>query len=485
MGTPRRGSTHVCSTNQPTITPSIKRPSDIFVRADGYAGGFAVSRSALRRVGYVDPVEYVPLLVALVGLGFAIARAVHVSRLAVDPDAFGAALERCLRTGHPERGLKICAAVGETPLAAATAALLNERGSAASAGEDDVRATMRSAFVRAFVEKATPLATYRFAAWLSLLLLVLPVVHGFVASALATRLVVVAVVGLAVLGWTARSVAQTLDGGPRVLERLLPPAVLLALGTTATYRSPDLGRTDAPEPTADAVVLVVERDGVREGTRTFEQPIVKIGRAATAHLQLDDETVGRMHAVIERDADGVSIIDLGSASGTSVNGERVNKAALAHGDVVTIGPFRLTVGIGASVAPAAEPSRETDDPTTWGHLAALFYGFDQRSPDLFYEVVQSCIAGRARVAKVRREAGSPRFVVAVLTERTDDLVATRRRVEQEAPALYRSYATPAADIGPDAIYTAETSTHGKLFAELVAGEVAVLATRKVAGQSAT
>ena len=429
-------------------------------------------------LGYVDPVEYVPLLVAIVGLGFAIARAVHVSRLTVDPEMFGPALERLLRTGHPERGLKLCAAVGDTPLATATAALLEKRAFPASTSEDDARATLRDAFVRAFVEKATPIATYRFAAWLALLLLVLPVVHGFVASVFAMRLVVVAVIGLAVLGWTARSVSKTLDGGPRVLERLLPHAVPLALGTTSTYRSPDLGRAD-PEPTADAVVLVVERDGVREGTKTFEKPIVKIGRAATAHLQLDHETVGRMHAVIERDADGVSIIDLGNASGTSVNGERVNKAALAHGDVVTIGPFRLTVGIGARATPTAEPARETDDPKTWGRLAALFYGFDQRSPDLFYEVVQSCIASRARVAKVRREAGSPRFVVAVLTERSDDLAATRRRVEEEAPALYRSYATPAADIGPDAIYTAETSTHGKLLAELVAGEVAVLATRTV------
>lgn len=423
--------------------------------------------------------EYVPLLVAIVGLGFAIARAVQVSRLTVDPEMFGAALERLLRTNHPERGLKLCAAVGDTPLATATAALLEKRAFPASTSEDDARATLRDAFVRAFVEKATPIATYRFAAWLALLLLVLPVAHGFVASVLAMRLVVVAVIGLAVLGWTARSVAKTLDGGPRVLERLLPHAVPLALGTASTYRSPDLGRIEAPEPTVDAVVLVVERDGVREGTRTFAQPIVKIGRLATSHLQLDDETVGRMHAVIERDADGVSIIDLGNATGTSVNGERVNKATLVHGDVVTIGPFRLTVGIGARATATAEPARETDDPKTWGRLAALFYGFDQRSPDLFYEVVQSCIANRARVAKVRREAGSPRFVVAVLTERSDDLAATRRRVEEEAPALYRSYATPAADIGPDAIYTVETSTHGKLLAELVAGEVAVLATRTV------
>jgi len=418
-------------------------------------------------------VELLPLLVALVGLGFAIARALHVSRFAVDPGVFGTALEKCLRTGHVERGLKLCAAVGDAPVATATAAMLQKRALPPGTTEDDARTTLRDAFITAFEAKAAPLAAYRFAAWLALLLLVVPVAHGFATAALAPRLVVVALVGLAVLAWTARSVSQTLGGGPPVLERLLPHAIGLVLGTATTYRSVAV----APEPAIDptALVFAVARDGVREGTRAFTQPIVKIGRADNAHLRLDDEAVGRMHAVVERDAAGAAIVDLGNASGTTVNGERVNRAELAHGDVVGIGPFQLTVGLGAR----ASTTEETDDPRTWSHLAALFYGFEQRSPDLFYEVVPSCVTGRTRIAKVRRHMDGPRFFVAVLAESPDELAATRQRIEREAATHYGSYATPAADIAPDAAYGAETGTHARLLSELAAGEATVLATRSL------
>lgn len=82
--------------------------------------------------------------------------------------------------------------------------------------------------------------------------------------------------------------------------------------------------------------------------KDFEQDIIKIGRLATAHLKLDDQKVSRIHAVLEvsggRD---VSIIDMGSAEGTFVNGEKVNKVKLKDGDSVVVGETRLVVGIAA------------------------------------------------------------------------------------------------------------------------------------------
>jgi pSer/pThr/pTyr-binding forkhead associated (FHA) protein len=60
-------------------------------------------------------------------------------------------------------------------------------------------------------------------------------------------------------------------------------------------------------------------------TETLSQEIIKIGRLQTSDIHLDDEKVSRMHAVIEVTAPGeVFIIDLGSASGTLVNGEKIN-----------------------------------------------------------------------------------------------------------------------------------------------------------------
>ncbi len=79
-------------------------------------------------------------------------------------------------------------------------------------------------------------------------------------------------------------------------------------------------------------------------TETFDQEVIKIGKLPSSHLRIDDESVSRMHAVIELGAPGeVFIVDLGSASGTVVNGKRVNKAQLQSGDEIRIGDTRIVM----------------------------------------------------------------------------------------------------------------------------------------------
>jgi len=80
-------------------------------------------------------------------------------------------------------------------------------------------------------------------------------------------------------------------------------------------------------------------------TLAFERDIIKIGRLASAHLRLEDPKVSRIHAVIEVAASGdeVSVIDMGSAEGTRVNGEKVSRTRLKHGDEVALGDSRLVV----------------------------------------------------------------------------------------------------------------------------------------------
>ena len=78
--------------------------------------------------------------------------------------------------------------------------------------------------------------------------------------------------------------------------------------------------------------------------QVFERDIIKIGRLASAHLRLEDPKVSRIHAVIEiSEAREVSIIDMGSAEGTRVNGEKVSRARLKHGDEIGLGDSRLVV----------------------------------------------------------------------------------------------------------------------------------------------
>jgi TonB family protein len=81
-------------------------------------------------------------------------------------------------------------------------------------------------------------------------------------------------------------------------------------------------------------------------SETFSEPIIKIGKVASSHLRLDDEVASRMHAMVEvTSPDEIYIIDLGSASGTYVNGQRSNKARLQSGDEITIGETRIFVNI--------------------------------------------------------------------------------------------------------------------------------------------
>lgn len=95
---------------------------------------------------------------------------------------------------------------------------------------------------------------------------------------------------------------------------------------------------------------------VRE--EALKESVIKIGKLASSHLRLDDETVSRMHAVIEVVGPGqVQLIDLGSTRGTMVNGARINKAILNPGDEIHFGSSRVVVAFEhhVSVAEATPP----------------------------------------------------------------------------------------------------------------------------------
>lgn len=86
--------------------------------------------------------------------------------------------------------------------------------------------------------------------------------------------------------------------------------------------------------------------------------VIKLGKVPSAHLKLDDESVSRMHAIIEVNGPAdVSIIDLGSAKGTFVNGQKVNKAKLQTGDTIVVGETRIELAIGGVVVPDDEATK--------------------------------------------------------------------------------------------------------------------------------
>lgn len=74
-------------------------------------------------------------------------------------------------------------------------------------------------------------------------------------------------------------------------------------------------------------------DGTRVEFPLGELPLV-VGRGDDADVRIDEPLVSRLHARVERRAEGYALIDLGSTNHTRVNGERVAERVLRHGDEV-------------------------------------------------------------------------------------------------------------------------------------------------------
>src|SRR5271163_688913 len=87
------------------------------------------------------------------------------------------------------------------------------------------------------------------------------------------------------------------------------------------------------QPKAQLVV----HDGDQKRTVTIDPLPFTIGRQPDRNLCLSTPQVSREHAVIQRDADGFLIKDLGSRYGTLVNGERKEQARLKPGDRIQLG----------------------------------------------------------------------------------------------------------------------------------------------------
>ena len=115
------------------------------------------------------------------------------------------------------------------------------------------------------------------------------------------------------------------------------------------------------------------KDGEVVKEESLSRDVIKIGRMASSHLQIDDEGISRMHAVIEVSGPGdVHIIDLGSAEGTIVNDKKVNKSALASGDKITLGGVEIEVTFSAGVQEAAAPVAQAAPPPPVPGVAPMF-----------------------------------------------------------------------------------------------------------------
>jgi predicted component of type VI protein secretion system len=104
--------------------------------------------------------------------------------------------------------------------------------------------------------------------------------------------------------------------------------------------------------------LVIEDEAGTRSTVPFAAEAIVVGRASEATFRLGDRNVSRRHARFVLQSGSVFVEDLGSLTGTRVNGERISgRRKLREGDLVQIGDYDLAVlhEQGAAAGPGAPP----------------------------------------------------------------------------------------------------------------------------------
>ncbi len=113
------------------------------------------------------------------------------------------------------------------------------------------------------------------------------------------------------------------------------------------YGSPAAVAPPEPEPppiTPPAPLYLVYGSGRGERVlKIVAGAEYTIGRSPSADLMLEDRECSKRHALIYARGDGYYVVDLESANGTLVGGERVRDAPIAAGDEIVIGQSRVRV----------------------------------------------------------------------------------------------------------------------------------------------
>jgi hypothetical protein len=112
-----------------------------------------------------------------------------------------------------------------------------------------------------------------------------------------------------------------------------------------------------PAPTRRLVLRFKGKDVVLPQGRSV------IGRSDACRIVIDDASVSRRHAGIDVDGAKATLVDLDSANGVSLNGDRVGRTPvpIRDGDVITIGGWTLRVqqrevtNVGAEPPPGSRP----------------------------------------------------------------------------------------------------------------------------------
>jgi transcriptional regulator with AAA-type ATPase domain len=125
---------------------------------------------------------------------------------------------------------------------------------------------------------------------------------------------------------------------------MAPDSAEMTAGTRRTRQARDSSIETAPlEAPVRATLAVYVVDGAGPPVR-LDRPL-RVGRDASCEVFVDDESVSRVHAIVEP-GDPPAIRDAASRNGTSVGGHRLGgdeRAPVSAGTLITVGAVRLLV----------------------------------------------------------------------------------------------------------------------------------------------
>jgi hypothetical protein len=143
----------------------------------------------------------------------------------------------------------------------------------------------------------------------------------------------------------AREMGYVFNGPVQVvfeLDSSLPTGRFTVDSEAVAGITPRSGR--ASETSINRAPLVLEVNGTRH---PLQPPGLVIGRGSEADLRINDPGISRRHAQIRVNTAGpqvhIDIVDLGSTNGITVNGQRVQQAALQEGSRIEIGSTRMLI----------------------------------------------------------------------------------------------------------------------------------------------
>ena len=155
-------------------------------------------------------------------------------------------------------------------------------------------------------------------------------------------------------------------------------------------------------------------------------PRVTLGKAPTNAVSLEhDQTVSRLHAILENHGSAWSIRDLGSRNGTFINGEKIDaERVLRSGDELRLGKCRLVF----------QQMRQSDEPldeaTMVPDAAQLPPRLTRREVDVLMVLCRPLVSDDPfpEPVSVRRMAG--------------ELYVTEAAVKQHLQNLYDKFSIP-------------------------------------------